>query len=105
MFKAWARLKIAILLAMLFGVQSTALSFHEMRHAAASTEQKATQSVSAPSDDCNQCAAQHTQLDSTFVQLEPSKTSFFPPSLIWIPSHRLVKTFQVFSQPRAPPVA
>ncbi|MFL5813432.1 MAG: hypothetical protein ACJ763_07620 [Bdellovibrionia bacterium] len=105
MFKAWSRLKIAFLLALLFGVQSTALSFHEMRHSAASSEQKASQSLSAPSDDCNQCTAQHTQLDSAFVQLEPSKTSYFPPSLIWIPSHRLVRTLRVFSQPRAPPAA
>lgn len=103
MLKALSRLKIAFLLALLFGVQTTALSFHEMRHTAVSAERKVSQGISAPSDDCNQCAAQHTQLDSTVVQLEPSKTSCLPPSLIWIPSNGLVSVFQVFSQPRAPP--
>jgi hypothetical protein len=105
MLKALARLKIAFLFALLFGVQSVALSYHESSHAAQSAGQKSSQSISAVSDDCSLCVAQHTQIDSTTVQLEPSKTSFFPPSLIWIPADQLVTRISVYSQPRAPPQA
>jgi hypothetical protein len=104
MIKAWSRLKIAFLLALLFGIHTTALSFHEAHHSAISTETKAAQSISAASDDCTQCAAQHTQVVSASVQLEPSKTSCLPPSQIWIPSNCLVLVYRALSQSRAPPI-
>lgn len=105
MLKAWARLKIAFLFALLFGVQTATLSFHEASHAASFAGHKSSQSISAVSDDCSLCAAQHTQVNSNFVQLEPSKAGAYPPTLIWIPSDRHVSTVTFFSQSRAPPAA
>jgi len=105
MLKAWARNNIALLFALIFGIQATALSFHETRHAAASADQKHAQSISADADDCSQCAAQHSKLDATAVQLEPTETGIPPVALDLLPIDRLISFVRVFSQPRAPPVA
>lgn len=104
MLQAWARNYLALLFALMFGIQVTALSFHETRHSAVSVDQKHSQSISADSDDCSQCAAQHSKVDATAVQLEPAETRVPPVALAWLPMDRLVSSVEIFSQPRAPPV-
>jgi hypothetical protein len=96
---------LAFLITLLFGVQTLSLVSHEARHAASFANKRGVQSLIAVSDDCSLCAAQHAQTDTSFVQREPSKTSFFPPAILENDLDPLVQCDPLYANPRAPPLA
>jgi len=104
MLKAWVRFRLACLFALILGIQAISLSYHETTHVALSAAQKQTQCISSVSDDCSLCAAQHMKVDVSFVKLEPTEGSVFPPTELWSASALPDSTVTLFSQPRAPPM-